>query len=36
MLWTEDGLEMSYRYENDLSMGSVAAHGALFVDELAK
>ncbi|KAI0288678.1 hypothetical protein BC826DRAFT_1036238 [Russula brevipes] len=37
MLWTEeDGIEMSYRCENELSMGSVAADGALFVIELAK
>jgi hypothetical protein len=37
MHWSEeDGLETSYRCGNDLSMGSVAGEGAVFIIELAK
>jgi hypothetical protein len=37
MLWAEEeGLEISYRCENEVSMGSVATDRALIVIELAK
>jgi len=37
MHWSEeDGLETSYRCGNDLSMGSVAVEGTVFIIELAK
>jgi len=37
MHWSEeDGVETSYRCGNDLSMGSVAVEGAVFIIELSK
>ena len=37
MHWSEeDGVETSYRCENDLSMGGIAVDGTIFIIELAK